>query len=179
MKKIFILAAALALVLVCLLVYPKIEFLQDGKLYSCSFSEDFSRFEENPSYNELYFYYEKYDISLKNFQAENFLFFYVLSFDYVAGDFRQTQFLLTEDYVANWLQNAKIEENPAGLDLGALIAGKTAVVGNTRYTTEAEKDYITYKLDGKWDTLYVFESEGLTVIQVGEMDELPKYIAYQ
>ena len=31
----------------------------------------------------------------------------------------------------------------------------------------------------KWETLYVFESEGLTVIQVGSTDELPKFIAYR
>ena len=33
--------------------------------------------------------------------------------------------------------------------------------------------------DKKWEELYVFESEGLTVIQVGSPDELPKYIAYK
>ena len=38
---------------------------------------------------------------------------------------------------------------------------------------------IFYTLDGKYQEMYVFESEGYTVIQVGSPDELPKFIAYK
>ena len=148
-------------------------------LYVCQFSDDFSEFEENASYNELYFYNEQRDISIKTFDVKNFLCFYLLEMAYVEGDFRQTQFRLEEDYITNFLENAQIEENTANIDLAALLEGKTAVVGNTRYPGNDYETAITYKLDGKWETLYVFESEGLTVIQVGHSDELPKFIAYR
>ena len=161
------------------LIYPNIEFKKNGKLYVCSFSADFSEFEENPSYNEAYFYNEERDLSLRNFEVGNFLFFYVISFDYVKGDVRKTQFMLDEKFISYWLENAVIEENETGLDIAELIEGKTAVVSNTRYLGNEYDRSITYVLDGKWETLYVFESNGLTVIQVGSTDECPKFIAYK
>ncbi len=160
-------------------IYPQIEFTSDGKMYACRFSDDFSEFEENASYNELYFYYEPKDISLKNFEVKNFLFFYVLSFDYVEGDFRETQFLLEEAYIKNFLKNAVIEENEANIDIAALIEGKTAVVSGKKYSGNEYDKGIFYTLDGKYQEMYVFESEGYTVIQVGSPDELPKFIAYK
>ena len=172
-------AAVVLLAVLTAAVYPNIEFRKDGKLYVCRFSGDFSEFEENASYNELYFYNEERDISLHHFDVKNFLCFYLLTFDYVEGDVRQTQFVLGEDYITHWLEAAQIEENPENIDLAALIEGKTAVVGNTRYPGNEYDKGITYVLDGKWEELYVYESDGLTVIQVGSPDELPKYIAYK
>ena len=174
-----VLTAVLLLAVLTVAIYPNIEFRKDGKLYVCRFSDDFSEFEENASYNELYFYNEERDISLHHFDVRNFLCFYMLSFDYVEGDFRQTQFVLEEGYITRWLEAAQIEENPENIDLAALIAGKTAIVGNTRYPGNEYDKGITYVLDGKWEELYVYESDGLTVIQVGSPDELPKYIAYK
>lgn len=181
LRKIVLIPVAAVLVLAALaaLIYPNIEFRKDGRLYVCRFSGDFSEFEENASYNELYFYNEKRDISLHHFDVKNFLCFYVLSFDYVAGDFRQTQFVLEEGYITHWLEAARIEENPENIDLAALIEGKTAVVGNTRYPGNEYDKGITYELDGKWEELYVYECDGMTVIQVGSPDELPKFIAYR
>ena len=166
-------------VIAVVLIYPHLEWKRGGKLYACRFSEDFSEFEENSSYNELYFYNEKHDVSLKNFQVKKFLFFCVLSFDYVEGDVRKTQFQLEEEYISRWLEHAQIRENESNLDLAEIIRNKTAVVGNKRYSGNEYDKSITYVLDGKWETLFVFESEGLTVIQVGSSDELPKYIAYR
>lgn len=161
------------------LIYPNVEFKSNNKFYACRYSDDFSDFEENASYNELYFYYPSENISLKNFDVKKFLFFYVFCFDYVEGDFRKTQFLLEEDYIKHWIKNAVIEENPLNIDLSEIIKNKTAVVSNKRYLGNEYDKCITYTLDGKWETLYVFESEGMTVIQVGSTDELPKFIAYK
>lgn len=173
-----------AIVLLCLVacvvvVYPKIEFKKDGKLYVCSFSDDFSRFEENASYNEIYFYNEKHDVSLKTFDVKNFLCFYLFTFEYEEGDKRETMFTLDEDYIDYWIENAKITENIGNIDVAALIEGKKAIVGNKRYSTDEEKKAIFYELDGKYDEMYIFECDGLTVIQVGSPDESPKYIAYK
>lgn len=179
--KIFtVILIALAFVIVSTsLIYPNIEFRKNGKLYVCRFSDDFSEFEENASYNELYFYNEKRDISLETFNVQNFLCFYVLSFDYIKGDVRKTQFTLKEEFIEYWLKNAEIKENEANIDMAEIIKGKTAIVSNKRYSGNEYDKSITYVLDGKWETLYVFESEGLTVIQVGSTDELPKFIAYR
>ena len=182
-KKVKIIIAILIVIILLavslFLIYPNIEFKKNGKFYACRLSEDFSEFEENASYGELYFYNEKNDISLKNFEAKNFLCFYVFSFDYIDGDFRETQFMLEEEFIEDWLENAEIEENPQNIDVAKLIKGKTAVVGNTRYTGNDYDSCIVFKLDGKWGEMYVFESDGMTVIQVGSPDELPKYIAYK
>ena len=172
-------AAVVLLAVLTAVIYPKLEFRRDGKLYVCRFSGDFSEFEENASYNELYFYNEKRDISLNHFDVKNFLCFYLLTFDYVDGDVRQTQFVLEEAYITHFLEAAEILENPENIDLAALIAGKTPIVGNTRYPGNEYDRGIFYKLDGKWEELYVYEWDGLTVIQVGSPDELPKFIAYQ
>lgn len=178
-KSIIFLTLIFVVVMLVILIYPKIEIKTGSKLYVCRFSGDFSEFEENPSYGELYFYNEERDISLKGFNVKSFLFFYVLEFDYVDGDYRERQFVLEEDYIKYWLENAEIKENESNLDIAALIAGKTAVVGNTRYFGNEYDKSITYVLDGKWETLYVFECDGLTVIQVGSPDECPKFIAYK
>ena len=161
------------------LIYPNIEFKKDGKLYACRFTDDFSEFEENASYNELYFYNEKHDVSLNHFNVKNFLCFYLFTFDYIEGDVRETQFILEEAFIDYWLKNAKIQENESNIDLAKIIENKTAIVSNQRYSGNEYDKSITYVLDGAWETLYIFESEGLTVIQVGSPDECPRYIAYK
>ncbi len=169
----------LVLTLTVFLVYPNIEFRKDGTLYVCRLNDDFSEFEENASYNELYFYNEKRDISIKNFDVKNFLCFYLFTFEYIEGDARETEFLLEEEFIGYWLKNAEITENPDNIDIAKLIEGKEAIVGNKRYFGNEYDKAIYYKLDGKYDEMYIFESEGLTVIQVGSPDELPKFIAYK
>ncbi len=172
--------AMICLIALTVIIYPNIEFKKDGKLYACRFSDDFSEFEQNPSVNEQYFYNEKHDVSLKTFNVKNFLCFYLFTFDYVEGDARKTMFVLDEEFINYWLENAQIEENSDNVDIRKLIEGKSAIVGNKRYSNENDDGkYIFYKLDGKWDEMCVFESEGLLVIRIGSVDESPKYIAYK
>ena len=179
MKKKIAIIISLVLILAVVLIYPNIEFRKNGKLYVCSFSDDFSEFEENPAYNELFFYNEERDISLKSFNVNNFLCFYLLSFDYEEGDLRKTQFMLEEEYISYWLKNAKIEENLNNIDIAKLIEGKKAVVSNKRYSGNDYENAIYYTLDQDEEVMYAFESDGLLVIQVGSPDESPKFIAYK
>ncbi len=174
-----ILAAVILLSALTVIIYPNIEFKKDGVLYACRFSDDMSEFEENASYNEIYFYYEKQDVSLKTFDVKNFLFFYLFSFEYEEGDMRESMHTLPKEYIEHWLENAVITDNAASIDLAKLIEGKTAIVGNTRYTDNDYNNAIFYELDGEYGEMYIFESEGLTVIQVGSPDECPRYIAYK
>ncbi len=171
-------ATVLAIICLCLLIYPNIEFEKDGKLVICQYSDDISEFEENPSYNELYFYNEKRDISIKDFDFKKFLFFHIIELDYIKGDARETQFILEEEYIENWLKNAVITENNNNIDLAELIEGKKAIVANQRYLGNDYENMIFFELDGKYEELSVFYEDELLVIQVGSPDECPKYIAY-
>ena len=60
-----------------------------------------------------------------------------------------------------------------------LIAGKKAIVGNTRYLGNDYETQMTYILDNRYEDLFVFYKDNLLIIQVGLSDEGPKFIAYE
>lgn len=171
---------ALAVVLAtALVIYPNIVIDTGDRLLVFNYTGDFSEYEVNQSYNEVYCYNEKYDVSLKTFDVSNFLFFHVVSMEYVEGDVRETEFILEESYIANFLEKAEITDNSNNIDLAKLIEGKEAIVGNKRYLGNDYTQAIFYKLDGRYEEMYIFYVEDLLVIQVGSPDELPKFIAYK
>lgn len=181
MKKagIFSLIAILLIVAVFLVVYPFIEIDTGEKLIIFNYDGDFSQYDDNHSYNELYSYNEERDISIKSFEVNNFLFFYTVSMEYIRGDFREMQHVLPESYIENFLNNAKIIENEENVELGTLIAGKTPVISNTKYSANDSASMIFYELDGNEEEMCIFYVDDLLVIRVGSPDELPKYIAYK
>ena len=178
-KKIIIGLAVLAAVAVCLIIYPTVEFQHNGKLVRLSYSDDLSEYEENASYDETFFYYKKRDISIKTFDIKKFLCFYVITMEYEKGNLADTQFLLEEDYIENFLKNAEITENPENIDLAKLIEGKTAIVKSKRYLGNDYETAIYYKLDGRHEVMYIFYTDDLLVLQIGHSDEGPKFIAYK
>ncbi|MBE6686465.1 MAG: hypothetical protein E7591_04445 [Ruminococcaceae bacterium] len=178
-KLIVIFGIILILITVFLIAYPHIEIKTGEKLIICNYNGDFSKYDKNHSYNELFCYDEKYDISINSFDVKKFLFFYTVHMEYIEGDFRETQFTLPESYIENFLKNAEIEDNENNIDLAELIKGKTAVVGNTRYLGNEYDNGIFYKLDGRYEEMWIFYDEDLLIIQVGSPDELPKFIAYK
>lgn len=163
------------------LIYPHIEFQKNGHLIACRYSDDISEFEDEVSLDECYTYDADRDITITGFDFHKILCFYVLILDYEEGNLIETQYILEEDYIRDFLKNAVIEENPNQVDLAALIEGKTAVVSNTRYVPQDDDTYaaIFYTLHEEYQVMFVYESNGLLVIQVGYPDEGPKYIAYQ
>lgn len=162
-----------------LLIYPTIEIQTDDKLIAFRYTDDISEFETEISYNESYVYYADRDISLKTFDFDKFLFFHVISMEYIEGNYCDTQFILEEEYIEDFLERAEIKYNDSNLDIAKLIEGKEAIVGNTRYLGNDYKNAIYYVLDGKYEELYVYYVEDLLVIQVGSPDESPKFIAYK
>lgn len=179
-KKTKIIILTIAIVITSLLiVFPFIEIDTGEQLICCSYTGDFSKYDKNHSYNELYCYSEEHDISISNFDVNNFLFFYTITMDYIEGDFRESQFVLPETYITNFIENAEIKENTNKINIAELIENKTAIVGNTQYSGNDYTNGIFYYLDGKHEELYVFKHNNLIVIQVGSPDELPKYIAYK
>lgn len=179
-KTVIIIACIVAVLLAAFFIsYPFIEIDTGEKLIRCSYSDDFSDYDVNQSYGELYSYNEKHDVSIKNFETKKFLFFYTIHMEYIKGDFRETQYLLEESYIEDFLKNAEIIDNSDEIDIAALIKDKKAIVGNTRYTGNEYDKAIFYKLNDKYEEMYVFYVDDLTVIQVGSPDELPKFIAYK
>jgi len=166
-------------IILFLIIYPLIEIDLNGKIIKFSYSGDISEFEENPCYDENYFYNEKRNISVHNFGFNKILFFHIITLEYEQGNVCDTEYLLKEDYIQNIIDNAVITYNDNNIDLAKLIDGKTAIVSNTRYHGEHHNNVIEYILDGKEEILFIFYVDDLLVIQVGLSDEGPKFIAYK
>lgn len=164
---------------VCLCIYPTLEFQTGDKLIVFRYSDDITEFESEISFNESYVYYEKRDISIHNFEFKSFLCFHVISMEYIEGNYCDTQFVLEEKYITDFIERAEIEDNEKNIDIAKLIEGKEAIVGNTRYLGNDYENMIFYKLDGRYEELSVFYVDDLLVIQVGSTDESPRYIAYK
>ena len=176
-KKIIIISVCFILTFLC--IYPFVEIRKDNKIIKFSYSMDISEFEENACYGENYFYNEKRNISIYNFDFNNFLFFHMIVMEFKEGNVCDTEYLLEEAYIENFLENAEIKYNNKNIDLGKLIKNKKAIVANKRYFDNPYDTQIDYILDDRHETLYVFYVEDLLVIQVGLSDEGPKFIAYK
>ena len=181
MKNKIIIPVMITLVIIglFLIIYPTVEIQTEDKLIAFRYSDDISEFETELSLDENYAYYVKRDISICEYDFKKFWFFHVITMEYKEGNYCDTQFVLEEAYIKDFLERAEIEENVNNLDIAKLIEGKTAVVGNTRYSGNDYENAIYYVLDGKYEELYVFYVDDLLVIQVGSPDESPKYIAYK
>lgn len=162
-----------------LLIFPTVEIQKEDKLIAFRYTDDITEFESEISYNESYVYYADRDITITDFNFKKFLFFHVISMEYKEGNYCDTQFVLEEEYIKDFLERAEIEENVNDLDIATLIEGKEAIVGNTRYLGNDYENAIFYVLDGKYEEMYVFYVDDLLVIQVGSPDESPKYLAYK
>ena len=180
MKKKILISIIIVTVIVglFLLIFPTVEIQKEDKLIAFRYTDDITEFESEISYNESYVYYADRDITITDFNFKKFLFFHVISMEYKEGNYCDTQFVLEEEYIKDFLERAEIEENVNDLDIATLIEGKEAIVGNTRYLGNDYENAIFYVLDGKYEEMYVFYVDDLLVIQVGSPDESPKYIAY-
>ena len=126
---------------------------------------------------------------LEGFDFKKFGPFYVLVFDIEEGNTIQSKYKLDSGYMNSFLQDAAIDTVEKDYkdieltteDVAKMIAGKTPLENGGRYTCP---DYdaattIYYTLHGEENVMYIYEADGLLVIQVGYPDEGPKYIAYE
>lgn len=188
-KKLWISVAVIIVAIVAVLfLYPHITIQTDSHLIACRYSDDISEFETDVSADERYTYYEDRDVTWKGFDFSKFGPFYVLRFDIEGGNLIEGIYLLEEAYISDFLEHAVIdvvekdykEVELTTDDIAVMLEGKTAIVSNQRYTCP---DYdqafrIYYQLDDAENIMYIYETEGILVIQVGYPDEGPKYIAY-
>ena len=186
-KKInLILGIIIFLIMLFILIYPSIEFYNNGYLYMMSYgkdwdySEDLKELEQEMCYDESYSYNKKRDISIKGWEYKRFLFFKWFKITYKKGNVCATEYLLEESYIKNFIENAEIIENKDNINLSELIKDREPIVGNIKYLWNDNHSYINYVLDGRNMDMFISTSdEGLLIIQVGLSDEGPKYIAYK
>ena len=178
-KKLKIIIPLLIIIIIIFITLPTIEFKTKNKLIAIRYKNDITEFETNECYSESYHYNEKHNISLQGFDYKKILFLHIYSFEYKKGNICETEYLLEESYIKNFLENAKIKYNNENIDIKKLIEGKTPIVSNTRYLGNDYTKSIDYILNGKHETMYIFYKHNLLIIQVGQSDEGPKYIAYK
>ena len=188
MKKLIkiIIAIIILIITIFLIIYPNIEFYKDGYLYMMFYdniweeSEIFKELDQETCYDESYTYNKERDISISSFNPKKFLFFKWFKIKYEEGNVCTTEYTLEESYIKHFLENAKINEESDKVDLAKIIKGKEAIVSNKKYSWNDDYKYISYKLDGKENEMYIYTNEeGLLIIQVGSRDEDDKYIAYK
>ena len=162
-----------------LFMLPHIKIRKNNEIKYISWHDDTSRFDENSCYDEGMSYYEDWGVTVKHIEAKKKFLFYVMSIEYEEGNLCDYEFYLEEEYINNFIENAKIIYNEKKINLKKLIENKTAITGNKRYSTDEEKQVIEYTLNGEENVLFVFNVDDLLIIQVGFSDEGPKFIAYK
>ena len=186
-KVIIILGIVLVMIGIILVIYPFIEFKNDGYLYIMTYakeeynSKDYQELESGQScYDESYFYNKKRNLSITSWEYKGFWFFKYHKLGYKEGNLCDNEFVLEESYIKRFINEAEIQEGSDNVDLAKLINGKKAIIQNKRYPWSDDASYIAYKLDGKFEEMFVHTNEdGILIIQVGNSDEGPKYIAYK
>ena len=175
---IFIILAILAF---CLLFVDKIKITSGNEIRYISLNVDISWIEEDSvtCYDDGYTYLKKKDISIKNIDIKKvgFLYYHTLKFE--KGNVCDYEFYIEEKDFLYMITKGEIVENEDKLDLPKMIKGKEAIVGNTRYPWEDNHKYVGLNINGEYKEIYVTERDGLVVIQIGNSDEGPKYIAYK
>lgn len=181
MKKrvLVILIVILSILSLFLLIYPHLEFRINNKLILFRYTDIVPEIDEHTCYDDSYSYVKSRDISIIHYDAKKYFFFYIITLEYKEGNICDTEYLLEETYIENFINNAEIIYNDNNINLEKLIYNKTPIVGNKRYVGNDYQNFITYKLDGKYNILYIFYIDELLVIQVGYSDEGPKFIAYK
>lgn len=178
-KRISIIVSIIIMFVIFISLIPLIKIDKNNTIKYISFSDDISKYDEVTCYDDGMSYYKKKDITIKEIDIEKKLFFYVLTIKYVNGNLCDSEFILEESYIENFIENAKIISNENNIDLNNLIKDKQVIIKNKRYSGNNYDTFIEYKLQGKEEIMYIFYVDGLLVIQVGYSDEGPKFIAYK
>lgn len=178
-KKIIILISIILIIGVIIFLLPLIVIDKNNKIMYLSFKEDFSKYEEVTCYDDGMSYYKEKDITIKSINVEKKFIYYLITLEYVDGNLCASEFMMEENYMNKFLSSAEILSNEKNVDVKNLIEGKTPIIKNKRYNGNDYETSIEYKLDGRYETMYIFYQDDLLIIQVGLSDEGPKFIAYK
>ncbi|MBR6690671.1 MAG: hypothetical protein IKL65_05010 [Bacilli bacterium] len=178
-KKIIIPIIVLVILCAGLITLPHIKIYKNNTIKYISYSDDISEYDEITCYDDGISYYKEKDISIIDIDIEKKFMFYFFDIEYVEGNLCDVEFILEESYVKKFIDSAEIIDNEKNIDIASLIKGKTAIIKNKRYFGNDYETYIEYKLEDKYETMYIFYVDDLLVLQVGLSDEGPKFIAYK
>lgn len=179
-KKIIIIGIVVLFIVLLFILIPYIKIDTGTKIMYLKYNDFIDEeYEENMCYHENVSYVKSKDISINKINIEKKFIFYLFTLEYVKGNLCDTEYLLEESYIKNFISNAEITFNSHNLDIEKLIEGKTAIVSNTRYLGNEYDTFIEYKLDNKYEIIYIFYQDDLLVLQIGSPDESTKFIAYK
>ena len=180
--KIFVPIIVILLILAFILLFiDKIKITVGNEIRYMSLSSDVLWIEENSitCYDDGLTYLKDKGITVKNidFKKVGFLWYHRVTFE--EGNLCDYEFYIEEKDFLYMITKAEIVENEDNLDLTEMIKGKKAIVGNTRYPWYDDYKYMGLEIDGNYKEVYITERDDLLVIQIGNVDEGPKYIAYK
>lgn len=179
-KKIIIVSIIVLFIVLLFVLIPYIKIDTGSKIIYLKYNDFIDEeYENNMCYHESVSYVKSKDISVNKINIEKKFMFYLFTLEYVNGNLCDTEYVLEERYIKNFINNAEIIYNSHNLDIEKLIEGKTAIVGNTRYTGNEYDTFIEYKLNNKYEIMYIFYKDDLLIIQIGSPDESTKFIAYK
>ena len=175
---IFIIVAILAF---SLLFIDKIKITSGNEIRFISLDDSIDWIDKDSitCYDESYTYMKDKDISIDSINIKKVWFLWYHRYTFKEGNVCEYEFFIDEKDFLYMITKGEVIENEDKLDLTKMIKGKTAITGNTKYTWVDDYKYIMLKVDGKEKEIYVTERDGLLVIQIGNTDEGPKYIAYK
>lgn len=179
-KKIIIISIVVLFIGLLFALIPYIKIDIGSKIIYLKYNDFIDEeYENDMCYHESVSYVKSKDISINKINIEKKFIFYLFTLEYVNGNLCDTEYLLEESYIENFINNAEIIYNSHNIDIKKLIEGKTAVVSNTRYTGNEYDTFIEFKLDNKYEIMYVFYNDDLLILGVGSPDESTKFIAYK
>lgn len=179
-KKYIILGSIIGFIVLFFIIIPFIKFRGDGTIKYIAYSDHSFKYEEDVMcYSESYFYNKDMDISISYVEVKKYLFFYLTTIHFKEGNVCDYEYYLEEDYINDFINNASIISNDNNIDISKLIKGRKAIVSNKLYLGNDYTNGIWYKLNEKYEELYVFYIDDLLVIQVGSRDDGAKFIAYE
>lgn len=179
-KKIIIVSIIVLFIVLLFILIPYIKIDTGSKIIYLKYNDYLDEeYEGNMCYHESVSYVEDKNISVTGISIEKKFIFYLFTLEYDQGNLCDTEYLLEEDYIKNFINNAEITYNSHNIDIEKLIKGKTAIVGNTRYLDNDYNTFINFKLEGRYEVMYIFYKDDLLILQVGSPDESTKFIAYK
>lgn len=180
--KVFITLFVVVVILVfSLLFIDKIKITSGDEIRFISLDENIDWLDKDSitCYDESYTYMKDRDITVDSINIKKVWFLWYHRYTFREGNVCEYEFFIDEKDFLYMITKGEVIENEDKVDLIKMIKGKEAITGNKRYSLEENRKFIMLKIDDEEKEIYVDEVDGLVIIQIGNTDEGPKYIAYK
>lgn len=180
--KVFITLFVVVVILVfSLLFIDKIKITSGDEIRFISLDENIDWLDKDSitCYDESYTYMKDRDITVDSINIKKVWFLWYHRYTFREGNVCEYEFFIDEKDFLYMITKGEVIENEDKVDLIKMIKGKEAITGNKRYSLEENRKFIMLKVEDEEKEIYVDEVDGLVIIQIGNTDEGPKYIAYK